>query len=163
MPINGIPQPDILQIDDTLRLKKFNLPCDFALPWYQDPETLYLVDGNRTPYTLEKLHQMYAYLNNKGELYFIEALAKGHWQPVGDVTFWQEDMPIVIGDKAYRHQGIGQRVVGALISRAKTLGFKALGVAEIYHYNRPSQKLFEGLGFQKTEETQEGQSYCLIL
>ncbi len=30
--------------------------------------------------------------------------------PIGDVTFWQEDMPIVIGDKKYCGKGVGGKV-----------------------------------------------------
>ncbi len=33
----------------------------------------------------------------------------GGYIPIGDVTFSQEDMPIVIGDKAYRGKGIGEK------------------------------------------------------
>ena len=102
MAILGIEQPDVIQIDDTLRLRKYDGNHDFALAWYQDEETVWLVDGNRNPYTVERLEGMYRYLNNAGELYFIEVLENGIYKPIGDVTFWQQDMPIVIGDPNYR-------------------------------------------------------------
>lgn len=52
---------------------------------------------------------MYRYLDAHGELYFIEILDKGRFTPIGDVTFWQEDMPIIIGDSRYRGRGIGKK------------------------------------------------------
>ena len=106
--IQGIEQPAIIQIDNTLRLRKYDGVHDFALEWYLDEETVYLVDGKRDPYTMERLGGMYRYLNNAGELYFIEVLENGTYKPIGDVTFWQEDMPIVIGDRNYRGKKIGR-------------------------------------------------------
>lgn len=105
--IQGIEQPEIIQIDESLRLRKYDGAHDFALAWYQDMDTVWLVDGNRNPYTMERLGGMYRYLDNAGELYFIEVLENGTYKPIGDVTFWQEDMPIVIGDPACRGKGIG--------------------------------------------------------
>lgn len=58
---------------------------------------------------------MYRYLNEHGELYFIEIKDGDTYRPIGDVTFWQEDMPIVVGEKNLRGKKIGRRVVGALI------------------------------------------------
>ena len=133
MAILGIEQPDVIQIDDTLRLRKYDGNHDFALAWYQDEETVWLVDGNRNPYTVERLEGMYRYLNNAGELYFIEVLENGVYKPIGDVTFWQEDMPIVIGDPNYRGKGIGRRVILSLIQRGKMLGYDRLEVGEIYN------------------------------
>lgn len=40
MPITGIEQPEILQIDENLRLRKFDGKYDFALEWYQDEEVV---------------------------------------------------------------------------------------------------------------------------
>ena len=107
--IQGIEQPEIIQIDNSLRLRKYDGVHDFAEEWYLDEETVYLVDGKRDPYTIERLGGMYRYLNNAGELYFIEVLENGTYKPIGDVTFWQDDMPIVIGDRNYRGRKIGRR------------------------------------------------------
>ena len=76
---------------------------------------VWMADGVRTPYDAEKLGRMYRYLDQQGELYWIEALENGCYRPIGDVTFWQEDMPIVIGDPAYRGKGVGRKVVSALV------------------------------------------------
>ena len=149
MPIPGIQQPDILTIDTTLRLKKVGNRIDFALPWYQDPETLMLVDGKDVPYTPERLARMYQYLNDHGELYFIEILRDSVWVPIGDVTFWQYDMPIVIGDHSLRGKGIGRQTVAALIRRARELKYPVIYVDTIYDYNTGSRKMFEACGFER--------------
>lgn len=151
-------------IDETLRLTRYNGTYDFALKWYQDIETLKLVDGkNASAYDLNRLKEMYEYLNKKGELYFIELKEEGLWRPIGDVTFWNEDMPIIIGNKSYRGKGIGLKVVTALKNRAKSLGYKAIYVQEIYHYNIGSQNLFQKAGFTAYKETKQGKAYQCIL
>ena len=71
----------ILDITPELRLRRYAGECDFALEWYSDPELVFLVDGVREPYTSEKLHRMYDYLNVHGELYFIEAKENGEFRP----------------------------------------------------------------------------------
>lgn len=165
MAMEGIQQPEILDIDSSLRLRKYTDDCEFALDWYQDEETLLLVDGANVPYDMEKLYRMYHYLQNKGEVYFIEVkdAQSGVFAPIGDVTFWQDDMPIVIGDKALRGKGIGRRVIQALVERARQLQFPYVGVAEIYDYNIGSEKMFESVGFQRTGDTEKGHSYRLSL
>lgn len=163
MPIDGIKQPDFLEIDTGLRLRKYDGIYEFALPWYQDLDTVYLVDGIREPYDMEKLERMYNYLNVHGELYFIEIIEGDRFIPIGDVTFWQSDMPIVIGNAQYRGMGIGKRVVAKLIQRGRTLGYSSLYVNEIYSYNLSSQKIFKSLGFMEYEQTPDGFRYQLNL
>lgn len=55
MAIDGIKQPEIIQINRELRLRKFDGIYDFAFDWYQDEETVYLVDGVRKKYSQETL------------------------------------------------------------------------------------------------------------
>jgi RimJ/RimL family protein N-acetyltransferase len=162
MPIKDIQQPEIININDELRLRKFDNNYSFAFDWYQDEATVKLVDGlEAKKYDFSKLKRMYEYLDNIGELYFIEILDKNEFKPVGDVTFWKDDMPIVIGDKNCRGKGLGKKVITVLIDRAKELGLTELKVREIYTYNTASQKLFESVGFKKIGETQTGFSYEL--
>ena len=163
MPIEGIVQPEIIGIEPGLRLRRFDGKYDFAFSWYQDPELVYMVDGVRRAYAWETLTAMYAYLNRHGELYFIEAERDGAFVPVGDVTFWENDMPIVIGDPGCRGRGVGRKVIAALIERARALGYPKLRVGEIYDWNIASQKCFMGLGFMPVEKTEKGSSYALEL
>ena len=119
MPIQGLEQPEIIAIEPTLRLRKFDGRYDFALKWYQDEDMVYMVDGVRRAYDMDRLTRMYTYLNQAGELYFIEVLESGSFRPIGDVTFWQDDMPIVIGEPHYRGKGIGRKVLSALVRRGR--------------------------------------------
>ncbi len=163
MPIQGIEQPEMIQVDETIRLRKYDGVHDFALEWYQDPEMIWMIDGVRTPYDADKLGRMYRYLNEQGELYWIEALENGSYHPIGDVTFWQEDMPIVIGEPAYRGKGIGRKVVSALIQRGRDLGYDRLYVDQIYHYNAASRRGFQSVGFVPYQDTEKGTSFVLDL
>lgn len=163
MPIPGVPQPDLLDVSDGLRLRKFDGRFDFAFPWYQDTETVRLVDGGPCPYDWDRLERMYSFLDGHGELYFIEVLEDGLWRPVGDVTFWKDDMPIVIGDSRYRGRGLGRKIIAALVERGRALGYSELKVGEIYDFNLPSQKCFESVGFQAWQKTERGCGYILRL
>lgn len=161
MSIPGIEQPEYIFVSDNIRLRKFDNNFDFALEWYQDVETVMLVDGIDKLYEMEQLCRMYSYLDKHGELYFIEVLDGDKYIPIGDVTFSSEDMPIVIGVKSYGGEGIGKKVLLALIERGKQLGYTSLKVREIYKYNISSQRLFESVGFRKYEETEKGYRYKL--
>ena len=163
MPIPGITQPEIIVIDNTLRLRKFDSIPEEALGWYQDTELVYLVDGVIKPYTREKLENMYRYLDQHGELYIIEAMENGTFLPIGDVSLWQEDLPIVIGDPRFRGRGIGRLVIGALIQRGRDLGWDRLYVNEIYRYNVQSRRCFESQGFRIYKTTDTGNALVLQL
>ena len=163
MPILGVQQPEIIQINRQLRLRKYDGVFDFALEWYQDTQTVYLVDGVQKTYDEQLLADMYEYLNDKGELYFIESFIDGMYKPIGDVTFSQTDMPIVIGDKNFRSKGIGKKVISTLIDRGKKLDYAYLCIREIFDYNTASIKLFEELGFTPLDKTANGHSYILQL
>lgn len=164
MPIPGIPQPEVLDIDDTLRLRRYDGQFADALAWYQDPETLLLVDGKTDPYDLGRLEGMYTYLNAHGELYWIELRTPdGGWRKIGDVTFSPSDMPIVLGEKSLRGRGIGGRVVSRLIRRGRALGYDRLEVGEIYDFNEGSRRCFTAQGFAACEATPRGHRYRLEL
>lgn len=164
MPIPGVEQPRLLPVGPGLRLRRYDGPNAVALGWYQNGETVWLVDGVRTPYDRPRLEQMYAWLDARGELYWIEQADKsGRFAPIGDVTFWQQDMPIVIGETAARGQGVGSQVVRALIDRGRGLGYRELYVNEIYTWNTASRRLFEAAGFCAYEQTARGARYRLRL
>ncbi|MDO4431877.1 MAG: GNAT family protein [Aerococcaceae bacterium] len=162
MAITGISQPDSITIDPTLRLRKINGDYHIALPWYQDAEIVWLVDGDDELYTEELLQKMYTWWSNQGEVYWIEILQNGTFTPIGDVSFNQKDLPIVIGNKAYWNQGIGTKVIQTMIQRAQQLGYPSIEVDEIYDWNTGSQQLYTKLGFQPYEKTEKGTRYRLI-
>lgn len=163
MPIDGVLQPEFIEIEHGLRLRKFSEIDPRAIGWYQDPETVLLVDGVARPYDAETLERMYTILERCGELYYIEVEKDGEFLAVGDVTFWQQDMPIVIGNPELRGKGIGKKVIAALIERGRHLSYSELFVGEIYDFNTASQRCFESLGFKKNERTEKGWSYRLAL
>ena len=154
----------IIQIDSSLRLVPYFLADhrDVALTWYQDVDLVELVDGVRIPYNVEKLNDMYSYLEKYGDLFWIEFREKGEWLPIGDVTLSQENLPIVIG-KTYQHQGIGRKVLKTLIDLARKKGWKQLKVQEIYDFNYASRRCFESLGFVESGSTEKGKSLLLKL
>ena len=116
----------IIQIDDSLRLVPYFLADhhDAALGWYQDVDLVELVDGVRSPYSVKKLNAMYSYLEKHGDLFWIEYREKGEWLPIGDVTLSLENIPIVIGNPSYQHQGLGCKVLKTLIDLARQRGWK---------------------------------------
>ena len=122
-----------------------------------------LVDGVRSPYSVKKLNAMYSYLEKDGDLFWIEYREKGEWLPIGDVALSQENIPIVIGNPTYQHQGLGCKVLRALIDLAQQKGWKQLKVQEIYTFNRISRRCFESLGFVESGSTEKGTSLLLKL
>ena len=58
---------DILQIDDGLRLRRYDGAADFALAWYQDGETVRLTDDSDRLYDRKRLYDMYGWLNRSEE------------------------------------------------------------------------------------------------
>lgn len=154
---------DILQIDDGLRLRRYDGAADFALAWYQDGKTVRLTDNSDRLYDRKRLYDMYGWLNGRGELYFIEIKGENGFFPVGDVTLCKDDIPIVIGDARFRGRGVGGKVLAALIGRARSLGWKELFVREIYDFNEASKRLFTRAGFVPCGSTKCGTSYRLAL
>ncbi|VTS13004.1 N-acetyltransferase [Streptococcus gordonii] len=104
---------------------------------------------------------MYEVLSHRGELYFIEVKQDDSWLPIGDVTFSENDLPIVIGVETYRSIGIGREVIGALIERARSLSYRQLRVQDIYGFNLSSKKAIYFIRFYPYEETELGHRYVL--
>lgn len=165
MGIKEITQPDIIEIDKELRLRTPDKSqWEVALPWYENPKVMYYSEGvTDKVYDMEKIKGMYSYLGRVGELYFIEVLESGVWKPIGDVTLSEENMPIAIGEEAYWGKGIGKKVIGSLIERARKIGLKKLQVPSIYLYNSRSESLFTSLGFIQINENEKEKSFELVL
>lgn len=153
-------QPEFINVTPCVRLRRFDHIDPHALEWYQDPETLRLVDGpTRQPYDWVLLERMYRYLAQHGELYYIEYRQEDEFIPIGDVTLMPDDLPIVIGAPEFRGKGIGYHVVRALMARARENGWRTLMVQDIYDYNAGSKRLFKKCGFVPYQPTKLGQSY----
>ena len=66
MAMPGVEQPAHIQVDEALRLRRYDGTADFALSWYEDEEMVYLVDGVRKAYDREALYAMYGWLDAHG-------------------------------------------------------------------------------------------------
>lgn len=117
--------PEILVVDDDLRLRPFagDADVDAAWPWYRDPATVALVDGAGAPaYARDRVAAMYDALGAQGEVYVVELRSGAGWEPVGDVTLAPHTLPIVVAPGS-RGRGIGRRVLLRLVDRARVLGW----------------------------------------
>lgn len=163
MPNPNSGEEELLFIDDKLRLRAYDGHFELAFDWYQDPDVIYLIDGGWEPYSLERIQRMYDYLSEQGQVYFIEVLEQGRWLAIGDVTFGQDDLPILIGSAAYRGRGIGRKVISALVEQGRSLGWRKMAVQEIFDFNQASRRMFEAVGFYPTVAKKKGWSYSLDL
>lgn len=142
--------PEMIPVDDELRLRRFAGDADVALawPWYQDPETVVSLHGAGSPaYARDRVAAMYESRGTQGELYLIERRSSdGDWVAVGDVMLAPDTLPIVVAPQ-WRRQGIGRRVLLRLVDRARVLGWASLHVREVYAGNDAAERLFTGIGF----------------
>lgn len=164
MPLPNIEQPEIIQINNTLRLRRYDGHYEKLLPGYQTPYVYQnsegIFDDAKKP-TLNYVKGMCEYLDSIGELYFIETLEDNVYISIGDITVKPENPPIAIWDAKYRGCGIGKAAMLAIIERMKSLGYCKITGSEVFKWNIASQKLHEGLGFQRIGE--EGDSYIYEL
>ena len=155
MAIGAYEQPELIEISDTLRLRKYDGRFDLFLPGYQNP-TVYqnsegIFDESKIP-DLAYVEGMCKYLANAGELYYIESKEADGFRPIGDITIKDENPPIAIWFDEYRGKNIGTLVMKTMIKRLKELGFKRIKGSSVYRWNIPSQKMHEKLGFQRVRE-----------
>lgn len=166
MPLQNIPQPEILWIHDSLRLHKYDGSYEQLLPGYQDPYVYQnsegIFDDAKKP-TMPYVKWMCEYLDGIGELYFIEIQENGAFVRIGDVTIKPENPPIAIWYAKWRGKGIGGQVMQAVIDRLRSLGFPKISGSEVYRWNTVSQKLHEKLGFIRVRETEDSFIYDLDL
>lgn len=158
MALKEFEQPEIIDINDSLRLRKYDGHYELFLPGYRDPVVYQnsegIFDEGRIP-DLEYVKRMCTYLARVGELYYIEAKENGTYVPIGDVTVKEENPPIAIWREAYRGKGVGRLVMEAVIGRLKELGSAKITGSTVYQWNSASQKLHERLGFRRVSEDEK--------
>lgn len=166
MSIKNIDQPIIIQIDDNLRLIKYNGNYEIALRGYQDPYVYKnsegIFDDTKKP-DLEYIKGMFKWLNNNGELYYIQVKDGQDYISIGDVTIKDVNPPITIWYEKYRFIGIGTKVMKTVIKRIKELGYEKITGTTIYKWNLSSQRMHEKLGFVKVNENDDEYIYELNL
>ena len=134
-------------IDDEIKLIPYYRNDAASLPWYQDLDVCKQVDNRDEPYDLELLHCMYDYLCSHGNCYYIEY--KGTL--VGDVSLRENAEVAIVVCKEYQNQHIGRRCIEDMLKLAKEKGMDTVK-ANIYSFNEQSQRMFEAVGFKKTDE-----------
>lgn len=131
-------------IDTDLRLLPYYPAYDTTLAWYQDAALCKQVDNRDRVYDLALLKQMYAYLDRRGDLFYIQY--KG--ELCGDVCLQTSREVNIVIAKPFQNRHIGRRVIGELISLAKEKNIPELH-AEIYSFNVQSQRMFQSVGFRR--------------
>lgn len=168
MAIDGFTQPEIIQVDENLRLRKYDGNYSAAVPWYQDEVVYYnsegITDKDKIP-DENYVKGMYNWFetNGRSEMYFIEVREDDTFVPIGDAALQKENLPIVIGVGRYRGVGIGKKVLNALIGRARELGWNKLYGVKIFTYNKASQGLYSSCGFERVGEENGSYIYELEL
>ncbi|QYA45727.1 GNAT family N-acetyltransferase [Macrococcoides bohemicum] len=134
-----------------IRLRLLTIDIKYAEKWYNNRRVLLGSEGiNVLGYDEMTIRRMYNDLNDKGTVFIIEILDK-HWKPIGDITLSPTTVPIIIGEDKYVGKGIAKRAMMLLLKIAKYNDYKEIKVSKVFDYNINSQKLFESLGFEKSE------------
>lgn len=166
MPLDHIIQPECIEIEQGLRLKKFDGDFEEMLQGYQDPVVYQNSEGifeeDKIP-NREYIKGMCAYLDRVGEFYFIQVLENGEYVSVGDVTIKSENPPIAIWQSKYRGIGLGTKVMKAVMNRLSNLGYEKITGTTIFIWNLESQKMHEKLGFYRVGETDKEYIYEYLI
>ena len=134
-------------VDSDIRLIPYYRNDAVSLPWYQDPQVCKQVDDRDTPYDLELLHAMYDYLGSHGGCWYIEYRGV----LVGDVSLRDSGELAIVVCRAYQNRHIGRRCVLDMLALAREKGMEQV-TANIYSFNRQSQRMILAVGFEKTDE-----------
>ena len=135
------------KIDDDICLVPYYPNEDIAIVWYQDKEVCKQVDNIDDVYSLDRLRAMYDFLNTHGECFYIQY--KGNF--IGDISLQDTSEIAIVICKEYQNQHIGRRCVLDMIKLAKEKGMSRIK-ANIYSFNKQSQKMFQSIGFQPSED-----------
>ena len=158
MPYKSYEQPEFVQINDIIRLKRFDGDFDTALSWYQKQYVYYnsegVVDPDKIPQG-EYIERMYRYLDRCSELYFIEALENGTYVKIGDVAIKPENPPIVIGEEKYLGKGYSKEIMCYVFERLRAMDVQKITRSIVYKHNQVSLNMHLSLGYVIVETTDE--------
>lgn len=136
-------------VDEEIKLVRYYPNYRTTLTWYQDLDLCKQVDNRDEVYDLDLLKRMYKYLNKQGDLYYI----KYKNRLCGDVCLQQSGEVNIVIAKAFQNKHIGRRVMSEIVHLAREKDIQELH-AEIYSFNRQSQKMFLSIGFVQADEEQ---------
>lgn len=128
------------------KLIKYYPNYEVTLPWYQDRQLVKQVDNRDQPYDIERLKRMYTYLDQHGDLFYIEY----DHTLCGDVCLQDSGEIAIVISPRYQNKHIGRTVIYMIIDLAKQKGFSSV-YARIYPFNIQSKTMFESLGFINTD------------
>lgn len=143
-------------IDGALRLIPYYRNDAASLPWYQDLTVCKQVDDRDTPYDVELLHRMYDFLSTHGDCYYIEYQGV----LVGDVSLRENGEIAIVVCREYQNRHIGRRCVLEMLRLAREKRMARVR-ANIYSFNKQSQRMFLSVGFVQTDE--EWYEYTLFI
>ena len=143
-------------IDGALRLIPYYRNDAASLPWYQDLTVCKQVDDRDTPYVVELLHRMYDFLSTHGDCYYIEYQGV----LVGDVSLRENGEIAIVVSREYQNRHIGRRCVLEMLRLARENRMVRVR-ANIYSFNKQSQRMFLSVGFVQTDE--EWYEYTLFI
>ena len=166
VPLANTVQPEVIPIEQGLRLKKFDGSFEKMLAGYRDPVVYRNSEGifeeDKIP-GYDYIRGMCKYLESAGEFYFIQVFENDGYISIGDVTVKSENPPIAIWQAKYRGIGIGSKVMKALIGRLSGLGCEKITGTSIFKWNVASQRMHESLGFCRVGETADEYLYELLI
>lgn len=88
---------------------------EYTLNWYKDFDVCKQVDNIDFVYDIERLKKMYNYLNENGDLYYIEYKNK----LVGDICLTNDSEITIVICKEYQNRHIGRKCVYEILKIAK--------------------------------------------
>ncbi|MBR1868015.1 MAG: GNAT family N-acetyltransferase [Clostridia bacterium] len=134
-------------IDENITLIPYYPNDEVSLVWYQDPEICKQVDNIDYVYDIERLRNMYNYLNTHGECYYIEYRGK----LIGDISLRDNCEIAIVITKEFQNKHIGRKCVSEILKIAENKKMTAVK-ANIYSFNEQSRRMFQSLGFEKIAE-----------
>lgn len=134
-------------IDQEIRLIPYYRNDEVSFPWYLDPEICRQVDNIDHLYDLERLHNMYDFLNTHGNCYYIEYRGA----LVGDVSLRDTGEISIVICREYQNKKIGSRCISEMLSLAKEKGLSCVR-ANIYAFNHQSRHTFLAAGFRQVSD-----------
>lgn len=135
------------KITDEISLIPYFENYELTLTWYQDYDLCKQVDNIDYIYDKDRLIRMYKYLNDHDLSYYI----KYEKNLIGDISLTDDNEISIVIAKDFQKLGIGKLCIKEIIKLAKELERKEIK-ANIYSFNKQSQKAFTYVGFKQIDE-----------
>lgn len=131
-------------VDESISLIPYYRNDEVSLPWYQNPDVCKQIDNIDFVYDLNRLHNMYDYLDAHGSCYYISY----DGILIGDVSLCDNGELAIVICKEYQNRHIGRKCILNMIELAKEKGMEKVR-AKIYSFNLQSLSMVQSIGFEK--------------